>query len=100
MGNSGAQAINLAYLLGARRILLLGFDMRRAAGTPSHWFGEHPPALNRPNTYERWVQGMWRMAYDLSEAKVEVLNGCHDSALPHWPRLTRAQVEALCTEPA
>jgi len=35
--NSGYQAINLAVHLGAKRIVLLGYDMR---GT--HFFGQHP----------------------------------------------------------
>ena len=39
--NSGIQAINLAYHFGARRIVLLGFDMMETGGK-AHWFGEHP----------------------------------------------------------
>jgi hypothetical protein len=40
-GNSGHQAINLAFHTGARKILLIGFDHH---GT--HWFGEHPTPSN------------------------------------------------------
>jgi len=39
--NSGIQAINLAYHLGAREIILLGYDMQPTGGK-SHWFGDHP----------------------------------------------------------
>ena len=40
-GNSGFQAINLAFLWGATRIILLGFDCKAVAGK-DHWFGQHP----------------------------------------------------------
>lgn len=39
--NSGFQAMNIAALSGARKILLLGFDMRFVAGR-AHWHAEHP----------------------------------------------------------
>lgn len=39
-GNSGFQAINLATLWGAARVLLLGFD-----GGSGHFFGRHPAGL-------------------------------------------------------
>ena len=40
--NSGYQAINLAVHLGARQIVLLGYDMQRAEDGRTHWFGSHP----------------------------------------------------------
>jgi hypothetical protein len=40
-GNSGHQAINLAFHTGAGKILLIGFDQH---GT--HWFGDHPTPSN------------------------------------------------------
>lgn len=39
--NSGYQALNIAYLAAAARILLLGFDMRFTDGR-SHWHAGHP----------------------------------------------------------
>ena len=39
--SSGFQAINLAYHLGATRVVLLGYDMRHH-GKKAHWFGDHP----------------------------------------------------------
>jgi hypothetical protein len=41
--HSGFQALNLAFLLGARRIALFGYDMNRVPrGTANHFFGRHP----------------------------------------------------------
>lgn len=34
--NSGASAMNLAYLLGSRRLVLLGFDMKRVDGRSNY----------------------------------------------------------------
>ena len=44
--NSGFQAINLALLLGAARVVLVGFDARCVDGK-SHFFGDHPEGINR-----------------------------------------------------
>lgn len=46
--SSGFQAINLAYHLGATRIVLIGYDMRHH-GKQAHFFGDHPKAANFSN---------------------------------------------------
>ena len=53
--NSGYQAINLAYLLGAERIILLGFDMMMH-GTQRHWFGDHPGDMNAASSYPSFMR--------------------------------------------
>ncbi len=40
--NSGFGALNLAYVLGAEPIYLLGYDMAIAPGGKSHWHAGHP----------------------------------------------------------
>jgi len=69
--NSGAQAINLAYLLGAKRIGLLGYDM--GATGRSHFFGSHPKGLINGN-YQNYVPEFTRLAKDLEQEGVEVVN--------------------------
>lgn len=83
-GNSGAQAINLAYLLGARRILLLGFDMQHTGGL-SHFFGDHPPELRQRNPAAH-VRRFDELAEDLKAAGVEVLNCTPETALYQFQR--------------
>lgn len=95
VGNSGAQAINLAYLWGARRILLVGFDMCKR-GDVVHWFGDHPRPLKNDPAFARFVEGMGPMAADLHAAGVEVINCCRWSALPYWPKRTLVE----CLEPS
>lgn len=79
-GNSGYQCINLAYLWGALRIVLLGFDMQKTDGK-AHWFGDHPKGLHKTSPYEQWVAKFGRLAADLSEEGVEVINATRETAL-------------------
>lgn len=44
--NSGFQLVNLVYLWGAARIVLLGYDMRLT--DKSHWHGDHKGTLKNP----------------------------------------------------
>ncbi len=78
--NSGYQAINLAYLWGARRIILLGYDCKQIEGK-AHWFGQHPQGLNRHQPLETWRRNFPQLAADLAAEGVEVLNCSPDSAL-------------------
>lgn len=82
VGNSGAQAINLAYLLGARRLVLIGFDM----GEQGHYFGDHPPGLHVVSPWERMRAGMATMAAELAALGVQVVNCSPLTAITYWPR--------------
>lgn len=90
VGNSGAQAINLATLAGARRLILIGFDMCKGEvdGKPDqvHWHGDHPRPLNNAPSFERFIEGMGKMAADLHADGIEVVNCSAKSALPYWPK--------------
>lgn len=90
-GNSGYQAMNIAYHAGARRLVLLGFDMQRTAGR-SHWFGDHPGRMNVPSPYEQWVAAFRPLAADLAAAGVEVINASRATALDCF---TRAELETI-----
>jgi hypothetical protein len=72
-GNSGHQAIHLAYNLGATRIILLGFDMGHSAGK-SHWHGNHPRGLGNGGNFRQWIDWMGLLAKDLKGKGVEVIN--------------------------
>lgn len=95
IGNSGAQAINLATLCGARRLVLVGFDMRRLRDR-EHWFGDHPSGVRRESPYAEFVKGMAQMAADLDRLGFEILNASTESALPYWRKFTPDQVRAIC----
>lgn len=76
----GSSAINLAYLMGARVIVLMGFDMRGG-----NWHDDHkaPPL---PNAHrDRFIPALERMAPELAAEGVLVLNTNSRSALRCFP---------------
>jgi hypothetical protein len=83
--NSGYQAIGLAHLFGAARILLLGFDFSRD-GTRTHWHGDHPRGLGNGGSYPSWVAAMNGLATDLKAAGVEVINCSRRTAIACFER--------------
>lgn len=82
LGNSGAQALNLAYLWGARRLVLIGFDFQGG-----HFFGRHPPRWSSAPLTQLGRE-MHGMAIDFYRLGVEVLNCSDCSALRYWPITT------------
>lgn len=97
-GNSGYQAINLAYHFGASRIVLLGFDLY---GT--HFFGSHPRGLADPAqiSFDYWLARFGALAEDLAWADVPVYNCSRPfvvDGVKHYSKLTcfrRADLETI-----
>lgn len=98
-GNSGYQALNLAYLFGAREIILVGYDFQRTYGM-SHWHGDHPLGMGpvpdgngqyivsgSMDSIGDWVDRMQQMAADLEVADVRVSNASIETALPWFERV-------------
>ncbi|WP_300396406.1 hypothetical protein [Henriciella sp.] len=79
----GAMALNLAYLMGAARIILHGFDMR-----PGNYHDDH--RVKTPvNKYEAdFIPSIEAMAVRL-EGKVEVFNATPNSALRCFPLIEK-----------
>lgn len=94
-GNSGFQAVNLAASLGAKKIILIGFDMQLAGG--AHWHKPHGPGMSNPRelTVERWRQRLDKAAEDLLGQGITVINCSPQSALRNFPKLD--YLEALAT---
>lgn len=70
--NGGYQAINLAVLAGAKRILLLGYDMK-FDGKRSHWHAGHPEQTPEA-AYRQYAQTFASMNPQLSRLGVDVVN--------------------------
>jgi hypothetical protein len=85
--NSGYAAINLAYLYGARRIVLLGYDMK-CAGARTHW---HNGPRERAGVFQvalnSFLYHFESLVEPLKKEGVEVINATPDSALTCWPYL-------------
>lgn len=91
-GNSGACAVALAALLGARRVLLLGADC--FVGERAHWHGDHPKPLTNAGSWKVWPR-QFKLAGDFARHnRTEVINCSRETALECFPR---AKLEdALC----
>ncbi len=84
--NSGYQAMNLAYLLGASKIVLLGYDMQRGPRGEMHWHKEHP--IRTPNLYVEFRRRFETLVKPLAERGVEVVNCSRNTALECFPKHT------------
>ncbi len=90
--NSGGQAINLAVHLGARRIVLLGYDMQPEAGR-HRWFGRHVyhHGADHAPPYELFLRMMPTLIEPLRALGVTVINASRTTALDIFPRLPLAE---------
>lgn len=73
--NSGLRAIELAFKLGAERVLLLGYDCTVAAGT--HWHGAHTLTKNPDETLCR----KWQAQHGRLSRRDRVINCSRETAL-------------------
>lgn len=86
--NSGAASINLAYHLGVRRILLLGYDMRMSENNYSHWHGSHQPVGKKVTPpFNRHMRGFPIIARDAKKLGIEILNVNPNSAIDVFPKV-------------
>lgn len=86
--NGGYQAINLAVHLGAKKIVLLGYDMHAPLvnGRPqTHWFGDHPGGTN-PSVYDTMLPWFETLVRPLEKRGIEIVNCTPGSAIRVFPR--------------
>jgi hypothetical protein len=81
-GNAGFSAINFAYHLGVKRVVLLGYDMQRV-DNQTNWHKDHPSPNKNP--YFRFLRKAPRVKHDAVELKLEIVNCTPGSALTQWP---------------
>lgn len=93
-GNSGAAAISIAANAGAKRIILLGFDMKLDETNKQHWHGvyrkggvrEFNPKKPNGLPFERHMRGFPAIAADAKARGIEIINANPDSAITEFPR--------------
>ncbi len=86
--NTGAAAVSLAYQLGAKRIILVGFDMDVDEDGDTHWHGCHWEKVNRkdqddPDTlrvagahksFGKYIKAFDHIAEDAEKLGLEIFN--------------------------
>lgn len=83
-GHSGFQLLNVALHLGASRILLLGYDC--GVTTKTHWFGDHPPSMQKATPYQEFMKFYEQASQQFRELGIEVVNCSGASALAAFPK--------------
>lgn len=97
-GNAGASAIALACKLGAKQIILLGFDFKTKEGRHNyHNYHNHTPDKN---IYQnKFSIHFNRLAEETERLGIKVVNATPDSALDVFPKDTLENVlqkEEIC----
>jgi len=84
--NSGYAAINLAVHLGAKRIILLGYDMQVGPNKEEHWHKDH---RNRSRSeYPIFLRRFSAMTEPLEKAGIEVINCTRRTAIETFPLMS------------
>lgn len=78
---AGGSALNLAFLLGASEIVLVGFDFGGR-----HWFSNHPRPVERDAAHVRHMLAIEAMAPTLKGLHVDVFNCSVVSRLDCFPK--------------
>lgn len=120
--NSGAAAINFAYYLGCKRVILVGFDMKLNDKYNQHWhdlYGRQNRIWNRKDNKMKNVVGSFDsylrkfpiIAEDARHLGLEIINASPDSKIKEFPKvsvkqllqerglLDRARIWAVTTSP-
>ena len=94
--NSGAAAISVAAHSGAKRIILLGFDMRLSEDHRQHWHNVYGKGFIDPKDdrkmrklpFQRHLRGFDVIAEDAKRMGIEILVANPDSAITQFPKVT------------
>lgn len=82
--STGAAAINVAMHFGAKRIVLLGFDMRKINGR-QNWHDEHGNEETHNPYQTKFLPRFPKIAESLAKAGIECINATPGSALTCFP---------------
>jgi hypothetical protein len=86
LGNSGMQAIGLAYAFGAKKIILIGMDMMKGPRGESHFHGDHPVGMVRAQPFGEWIFKSEALARDLEKVGIDCVNCSRQTALTAFRR--------------
>ena len=92
-GPSGFGAMNLAYLKGAKRIFLLGFDLNPEP-KEQHWHRGYDWRNNshENSKYENWARWFETACFQLRQRGIHVYNCNPDSRIVCFPKITLQQI--------
>lgn len=83
--NAGHQALNIAFNMGAKEIVLLGFDMKLDKEGNTHWHKDHRRMTNTSMWNTSMIPGFSSTIKQLADAGVKVYNTYEESAIRCFP---------------
>lgn len=91
-GNTGAVAINIAIHAGAKRIILLGFDMKLDEDNKQHWHSLYKTAnrkdfRRRSLPFDRHMRAFGPINRMARQRGVEIINANPDSAIEEFKKI-------------
>jgi hypothetical protein len=102
--NSGAAAISVAAWAGAKRIILLGFDMTLSSDNRQHWHNVYGRGVIdikdqrrlRKLPFDRHLRGFAEIANDAQRMGIEILNASPISAITQFRKVTVKEILNEC----
>ena len=96
-GNSGAAAISVAANAGAKRIFLLGFDMKLSKGNDQHWHdlykrGKIEGKRIKKLPFNNHLLGFPQIATDAKKRGIEIINVNPDSAITQFKKVSMTEI--------
>lgn len=110
-GNSGAAAINLAWMLGASRVFLLGFDMQSNKKGQPWWHAGYPdkrqtpsvrqlkknpnfviPRVKQEPPFDKHLKNFEELAIETEKVGLEVFNVNPNSRIEAFPKINMKAV--------
>jgi hypothetical protein len=93
-GNTGSGAVQVAYYLGARRIVLIGFDMNTRGGDVRNFHSMHKSIPDPHLPYPDFIKRTESLKEGLYAEGIEVVNACLTSGMKGFPFMSlKAAVE-------
>lgn len=87
--NSGYAAMNLAILLGAKRIGLMGMDCGKSPEGKRHFYDIEEPKMESLNpAYDLWLTAWGSAVKELHALNIEVVNLSPTSRIDCFPKMT------------
>lgn len=83
--NSGYAAINVAVHLGAKRLILLGYDCQEGPKGEKHWHKDHP--MNIGMGFYKWRRAFETLPEPLKARQIEIVNCTRRTALECFPQM-------------
>lgn len=86
---SGGSAINLAYHLGVKKIVLIAFDMERNSEGQNNWHNEHKVKIDFDtyNPYPGFLRAFRQIAVEAKQLDLEILDTSLNGRLNCFPKI-------------